>query len=339
MRSLTRAVLLQHSHAHAVLAELLALGRFNLPKDEERAHDLAAAGAQMDCPHSKGMLARCMVNGWGVAKDVSRGLDLARESAAAGSHFGQFVIARCRYCGVAGMNGVSECKAEAARLYGLAADHGYAPAQFNLGAMFYEGDGVKQNKAEAARLYRLAAANGHSGAQFHLGFMHDNGEGVTRDEVEAARLYGLAAAQGHAQARANLGILQLGGGVRYADAQSEHRAHPWQQQAQASPHIQVHAPQVCDPASAPAPAFAIGARVRIEGLKAKPELNGCTAVICGDFDPATGRWTVRLDTDNSLAQLLPQNMKLDAGATAHRSSDLREPDWAAVRTKMNAWKV
>ena len=38
-----------------------------------------------------------------------------------------------------------------------------------------------------------------------------------------------------------------------------------------------------------------GARVRIEGLRSKPELNGCYGSICGAFDASSGRWVVRVD--------------------------------------------
>ena len=57
----------------------------------------------MGCAHSKGALGRCLVYGAGVAKDVGRGLALARESAAAGSSFGQFVLGKCYSfgCGIA----------------------------------------------------------------------------------------------------------------------------------------------------------------------------------------------------------------------------------------------
>jgi hypothetical protein len=41
--------------------------------------------------HSKGALGRCYVYRLGVAEDEARGLALGRESAAAGSCFGQFV--------------------------------------------------------------------------------------------------------------------------------------------------------------------------------------------------------------------------------------------------------
>ncbi len=57
-------------------------------------------------------------------------------------------------------------------------------------------------------------------------------------------------------------------------------------------------------------------RVRIHGLKANPELNGCTGLVCGDCDAATGRWTIRLDLDNSLKQLLPANIKVVSGVAS-----------------------
>jgi len=67
-------------------------------------------------------------------------------------------------------------------------------------------------------------------------------------------------------------------------------------------------------AAAPESKLAIGARVHVAGIPLRPQLNGCTAVICGDCDAVTGRWPVRLDSDNSLTQLLPQNMKLHSVA-------------------------
>jgi hypothetical protein len=42
-----------------------------------------------------------------------------------------------------------------------------------------------------------------------------------------------------------------------------------------------------------------GSRVRVEGLLAKPEINGRSGVICGAFSEETGRWTVELDCSSS----------------------------------------
>ncbi len=92
--SLGQVALLQHGASHAFLSSIIFEGKPDLPKDEKRAFEVASAGAAMGCAHSKGALGRCLIYGYGVAKDVSKGLALERESAAAGSCFGQFVVGK-----------------------------------------------------------------------------------------------------------------------------------------------------------------------------------------------------------------------------------------------------
>jgi hypothetical protein len=62
-----------------------------------------------------------------------------------------------------GRGGLAKNDQEAARLSKLAADQGYAAAQYNLGR-FYEGGsgGLAKNDQEAARLYKLAADQGYA---------------------------------------------------------------------------------------------------------------------------------------------------------------------------------
>jgi hypothetical protein len=55
-------------------------------------------------------------------------------------------------------------------------------------------------------------------------------------------------------------------------------------------------PNNCSP---PPKAVEHGSRVRIEGLLLKPQLNGRTGIVCGDFDQKAGRWTVDIDADGS----------------------------------------
>jgi TPR repeat protein len=156
-----RAALLQHAPSHAHLSNMLMDGRPGVAKDKKRGFELAADGVVLGCAHSKGALGRCYINGFGVAKDVARGLALGRESEAAGSCFGQFVV------GVSyefGCGGVAQDYAEAVRLYRLAAAQGCALAQSSLGYMFEYGKSVAKDRAEAIRCYRLAAAQGHADA-------------------------------------------------------------------------------------------------------------------------------------------------------------------------------
>ena len=115
-----------------------------MAKDVKRAFKLAKAGAA----HSKVALGRCYVGGYGVRADNARGLALGRESEAAGSCFGQYVVGLCYNNGC---GGVAQDYAEAARLYRLAAAQGDATAQNNLGTMFENGVGIAQDRAEAIR--------------------------------------------------------------------------------------------------------------------------------------------------------------------------------------------
>ena len=205
-----RAALLQHAPSHAHLSSMLIDVRPGVDKDLKRGFALATAGAALGCTHSKGVLGRCYVMGYGVAKDQARGLALGRESEAAGSYFGQYVVGECYHFGL----GVVKDYAEAVRLYRLAVEHGDAGSQSNLGLCFGNGHGVAQDHAEAVRLYRLAAAQGHSFALNNLGWMFAQGLGVAQDCAEAVRVYRLAAAQGNYLAQANLGhIFEHGQGV------------------------------------------------------------------------------------------------------------------------------
>jgi len=48
----------------------------------------------------------------------------------------------------------------------LAAEQGYANAQYNLGKMYAKGQGVIQDYKEALKWYKLAAAKGYKDAGF-----------------------------------------------------------------------------------------------------------------------------------------------------------------------------
>jgi uncharacterized protein len=60
--------------------------------------------------------------------------------------------------------------------------------------------GVSQDNTEALSWYRLAADQGYAAAQFDLGMMYATGEGVPQDYVAAASWYRLAAEQGDSRA-------------------------------------------------------------------------------------------------------------------------------------------
>jgi TPR repeat protein len=112
------------------------------------------------------------------------------------------------------VKGVEKDEAEAARLFGQAAEQGHDNAQFNLGTCYYEGKGVKKDEAEGARLYGQAAEQSHACAQCNLGVCYSLGKGVKADKAKAARLFWQATEQDHTPARLWLGwCYELGQGT------------------------------------------------------------------------------------------------------------------------------
>jgi len=62
--------------------------------------------------------------------------------------------------------------------------------------MYSDGRGVPQNYAEAARLYHLAAEQGYALAQYNLGVMYGNGQGLPQNYQLAYMWFNLAAGKG-----------------------------------------------------------------------------------------------------------------------------------------------
>lgn len=93
---------------------------------------------------------------------------------------------------------------EGVRWFTLAAEQGYADAQFSLALAYGSGLGVNWDEVESVRWFRLAAEQGHPKAQYSLGLAHQYGYGATRDLTEAIRWYEMAAEQGHAAAQGRL---------------------------------------------------------------------------------------------------------------------------------------
>ena len=84
-------------------------------------------------------------------------------------------------------------------------------AQFNLGVMHFSGDGMAQDYDKAREWFQKAAAQGNARAQFNLGVMYYRGEGVTQDPERALGLFTDAAKQGFAEAQFNLGVMYAKG--------------------------------------------------------------------------------------------------------------------------------
>ncbi len=87
------------------------------------------------------------------------------------------------------------------------AEHELAVAQYNLGALYDDGQGVSQDFAEALDLYRRAAGHCLAVAQYNLGLTYAEGNGVPPDYVQAHMWLNLASLQGYEKANKNRDIV------------------------------------------------------------------------------------------------------------------------------------
>jgi TPR repeat protein len=80
-------------------------------------------------------------------------------------------------------------------------------AEFELGAMYHDGDGVDQDYAQSLSWFKKAAQGGNRQAAFNLGLMYKNGEG-TKEDMTAARGWFIRASDaGDVRAALQLGTM------------------------------------------------------------------------------------------------------------------------------------
>lgn len=102
-------------------------------------------------------------------------------------------------------------------------------AQYNIGAIYFEGTHRKKNPVIAMRYMERSAAQGDSDAQNFLGTIYEEGEDVEQDFVAAAKWYIKADAQNNEDAAHNLKSLfnDLMEGVRVGRSAFSHASQPW----------------------------------------------------------------------------------------------------------------
>lgn len=122
---------------------------------------------------------------------------------------------------------------EALKWYRKSAEQGYAPAQYELGYMYYEGKSIKQDYTEAFKWFRKSADQGNAKAQKTLGTMYFLGEGVAKNSSEAVNWYRKSAEQGYKYAQYDLGrMYEYGNGI----TQDYSMAIEWYQKAAKQGH-------------------------------------------------------------------------------------------------------
>ncbi|GHA31346.1 peptidoglycan-binding protein [Devosia pacifica] len=101
-----------------------------------------------------------------------------------------------------------------------AAAQGDARAQFEVAAIYTEGQAVQQDYAAAATWYERSAAQGFVPAQYRLGNLYETGNGVEPDLTVAKLWYQRAAEAGNRMAMHNLAAVYAGGELGEQDFDS-----------------------------------------------------------------------------------------------------------------------
>ena len=168
------------------------------------------ARAEAGDAEGQALYGRALINGWGVEKNETLGVEWSRKSADSGNAIGQCNLGWCYNNG----EGVAKDASKAVEWWRKSAEQGYAIAQFDLGSCYMDGRGVAKDATKAVEWYRKSAEQGNATAQCNLGWCYNNGEGVAKDASKAVEWYMKSADSGNAIGQCNLGMCyEYGQGV------------------------------------------------------------------------------------------------------------------------------
>lgn len=156
---------------------------------------------------SQTMWAKCLLEGKGVKRNPSLGVEWLRRAAAQGDPEANYQLALCQFAGL----GTRTNEVQALVHLRRAAEKEFPLAEFRLSSCYAEGQGVATNAVEAFGWCRRAAERGLEKAQFALGRRYAMGDGVERNPAEAVKWYRKAADQNLAGAQFALGECAAGG--------------------------------------------------------------------------------------------------------------------------------
>lgn len=147
------------------------------------------------------------LDGLGVPKNETRGLELIRKAVKAGWPPAEAKLGDMYKFGV----GVTKDSHEAFVWYRQAADQGEPYGLARLGEAYVKGEGIAADPKQGVELLRKSAELGNQAGQYFLGWTYDRGTGVAQDYKEAATWYRKAADQGLGPAQLRLGQMYAGG--------------------------------------------------------------------------------------------------------------------------------
>ncbi|TCU26450.1 localization factor PodJL [Rhizobium azibense] len=210
-----------------------------------------------------------------------------------------------------GRNGLAADQAQAASWYQLAADKGFAPAQYRLGSMYEKGTGVARDIGRAKAFYEQAANQGNASAMHNLAVLYASGALGEQDYTAAANWFTRAADLGITDSQFNLAILWArGNGV----AQDLGESYKWFAIAAKGGDKDAGAKRD-EVAKAMKPADLEKARAATEAWKPQPLDNKANGIEIPDGWASNGTKTSTIDMKKAIRniQAILNNNGFDAG--------------------------
>lgn len=167
-----------------------------------------ASAAECGLPAAQLRLGRMLLEGRGMARDVTAAFRWFARAAARDDAEALNMVGRCHESGW----GVPQDLARAAASYRRSAEAGHDWGQYNLGHLLFDGRGVARDRRAALRWYLQAAHQGHERAMNLVGRCLEEGWGCARDPAQAALWYARSAQRGYFRGQFNhaLALAQQG---------------------------------------------------------------------------------------------------------------------------------
>ncbi|KAG0164094.1 hypothetical protein DFQ28_010813 [Apophysomyces sp. BC1034] len=197
---------------YRILKETFAKAQWSdNPQDRNEAFIAASIWCQnTDDPVARVWVARCLLEGWGIAPDPAQGFSQLKTLAKDGCPHAFYPLGLCYLR-------IQNNPTDAFSWFKTAAEIDFdnldpeakelaALAQCRVAAMLFKGEGVFEDAENAWHWFLKSAKNGNKYAQYMVGVHYERGLIVEKDDEKAAYYFSQSAEQGFAEAQTVLGI-------------------------------------------------------------------------------------------------------------------------------------
>ena len=138
-----------------------------------------------------------------IGKLKSENIDVKKDNLAS-----VWLLGFCHYYGI-GVDNNKDNKERAFTLFRLAAEQGFAAAQYFAGVCYLEGEGVTKDEQMAVEFFQRAADQQNSYGKYFLGLCLGSGNGIEKDEGMSVDRLEAAVQQGNAEAQYTFAMMNL----------------------------------------------------------------------------------------------------------------------------------